>query len=612
MASNYLDLINKIVDNKYAWDATGYAAKADGDIEAENRKKQIANDTKQYYDQLKALGYGNVADELSAANYNQSTAIRDKWAKMGKTPTRDYYYSLGKKYNLSQSDIDNLIGWDNVSQELSFGGQKVGKPDAVVDGVSYWADTSVLDKSFNDYITRSGTAIPTQQLIGQNNTGVKEKIDEYWGTIKGDRDKYYTEYDKVSDYVNKDVTKTDEYQSTYKNIMGKYDMSAMQGRNNAIASGSASNGGNIDSYAAANAMRQQTAITAEGQALAHQLGLGAYQARMDNARQLLSDLGVYQKDSHGSMENAIGLQQDEAQRLFENDETAKNNETARLVEQSKVSGLTPTKWTYDQNIYLNSDGTVRDEYLTDDFDATGGFQTIINNTKAKLATATDPEERANLQATIDQARQAKALKTYSSPKYAKWAHEVEAVAPRKTADYDTNLKQIDASVEMTKDTNAAGLKASELEAQTSKDVASIGANANIATANIQAKNNLDQINAQADADAKLLDKQAKLSGNTGTFSETGLKSAKTLVNSINTSLKNQYGSTGKYPTIYELGDGVFEIQYPSGKTKEDYKVDIIDWIVKSSLSDAEQDILLAQLGYDDQDVLDAQNAKSKK
>lgn len=451
--------------NPYTYVNNIYNLKGQYENETDQTKRNtIANNAQQYYQKLRESGYNDVADELQKSNYAQSKAINDKWSTYGKTKVRDYMYTLGQKYGMSQSDVDNLISWNNNTKEISFGEKKIGTPDTIVDGVSYTSDTSIYDDAFNDYITRSGTAIPTQQLMGQNNTGVKEKIDEYWGTIKGDRDKYYTEYDKVSDYVNKDVTKTDEYQSTYKNIMGKYDMSAMQGRDNAIASGSASNGGNIDSYAAANAMRQQTAITAEGQALAHQLGLGAYQARMDNARQLLSDLGVYQKDSHGSMENAIGLQQDEAQRLFENDETAKNNETARLVEQSKVSGLTPTKWTYDQNIYLNSDGTVRDEYLTDDFDATGGFQTIINNAKAKLATATDPEERANLQATIDQARQAKALKTYSSPKYAKWAHEVEAVAPRKTADYDTNLKQIDASVEMTKSENEAAQKAAEAEA----------------------------------------------------------------------------------------------------------------------------------------------------
>ena len=470
--------------NPYTYVNNIYNLKGQYENETDQTKRNtIANNAQQYYQKLRESGYNDVADELQKSNYAQSKAINDKWSTYGKTKVRDYMYTLGQKYGMSQSDVDNLISWNNNTKEISFGGKKIGTPDTIVDGVSYTSDTSIYDDAFNDYITRSGTAIPTQQLIGNNNTGVKEKIDEYWGTIKGDRDKYYSEYDKVSDYVNKDVTKTDEYQSTYKNIMGKYDMSAMQGRDNAIASGSASNGGNIDSYAAANAMRQQTAITAEGQALAHQLGLGAYQARMDNARQLLSDLGVYQKDSHGSMENAIGLQQDEAQRLFENDETAKNNETARLVEQSKVSGLTPTKWTYDQNIYLNSDGTVRDEYLTDDFDATGGFQTIINNAKAKLATATDPEERANLQATIDQARQAKALKTYSSPKYAKWAHEVEAVAPRKTADYDTNLKQIDASVEMTKDTNAAGLKSSELESKTATTVAGINANADMYSAN---------------------------------------------------------------------------------------------------------------------------------
>jgi hypothetical protein len=307
--------------------------------------------------------------------------------------------------------------------------------------------------------------------------------------------------------VNRDVTKTDEYQSTYKNIMGKYDMSAMQGRNNAIASGGASNGGNIDSYAAANAMRQQMAITAQGQALAHQLGLDTYNARVNNARQLLSELGVYQKDSWAEMRNGIGLQQDESQRLFENSETAKNNEVARLVEQSKVSGYTPAKWTYDNNIYLNSDGTVRSEFLTDEFDATGGFETMINDTKAKIATTTDPAEKANLQATLDQLYQAKALKTYSDPKYAKWAHQVKAVTPQRTADYDVNLKQLDASVDIAKGEAEASKAAAEAEANAKLGAAQLGYMGDVYKADSDYAGTVYK--ADKDAEAKIKEEEKK-------------------------------------------------------------------------------------------------------
>ena len=330
------DDVKNIYNNKERW----------GNATDEKEKQTIANQTQAYYNSLRDNGYNDVAHSLSTANYEQSKPIYDKWMKMGKTATRDYLYTLGQKYGMSTEDVDKLIQWDNDSKELTFGGVKVGSPDAIVDGVSYWTENNLpkLEKAFKDYINASGTTLSGSKLVDLNNNGVNQKIDELWGTINGDRDKYYSEYDKVSDYANKDVTKTDEYQSTFKNIMGKYDLSAMQGRDNAVASGGASNGGNIDSYAAANAMRQQMAITAEGQALAHQLGLEAYQSRMDNTRQLLSDLGIYQKDSWNAMGDVIDKQQTEAQRLFENEETAKNNEVARLKEQSAVTGYSPNAW----------------------------------------------------------------------------------------------------------------------------------------------------------------------------------------------------------------------------------------------------------------------------
>ena len=120
---------------------------------------------------------------------------------------------------------------------------------------------------------------------------------------------------------------------------------------------------------------------------------------------------------------------------------------------ASVTGYVPTEWTYDNNIYLNSDGTVKDEFMTNEFDATGGFTTIINEAKAKLATTTDATERAQLQATINAATQAKALKTLSSPKYEKYAHEVTATPGQRTAEYDLTTQQL-ASAERIAQTEA--------------------------------------------------------------------------------------------------------------------------------------------------------------
>ena len=44
---------------------------------------------------------------------------------------------------------------------------------------------------------------------------------------------------------------------------------------------------------------------------------------------ILADLGVYLQNQDKGMQTTIGIQQEEGQRLFENDQTAKNNEVAR-------------------------------------------------------------------------------------------------------------------------------------------------------------------------------------------------------------------------------------------------------------------------------------------
>ncbi len=425
MAYDPYSSVKSIYNLKGEWDN----ANKIGD---ETKKKDVADKAQQYYQLLRNNGYESVADQLQKSNYAQSKSINDKWAKMGKTSTRDYMYSLGAKYGLSSGDMDKLINWDNQTGEVSFGGKKIGTPDSVVDGVSYWSDTSLLDNAFNDYISRSGTTRSPEIAVNQENEGT------------------FSKYKEAYDYITKtNPFTTEEAQA----IMGKYDLAGLNARDNAVASGGASNGGNIDSYAAANAMRQQAALVNQGQNAV----LDAHNQKIENIRNILTDMGV------------------NIDRVFNQDQTAKNNEVARLSEQASVTGYTPEKWTYDNNIYLNSDGTVKDEFLTDAFDNSGGFTTIINNAKAKLATTTDATERANLEATIKYATQAKALKTFSSPKYEKYASEVTAVAPDKTADYDSTLKQIDSAERIAKTESENAIAIADKQYSTQLQIANLEA-----------------------------------------------------------------------------------------------------------------------------------------
>lgn len=476
----------------------------------EERKKQeaIANAARE---RLKANGYEDVANQISAtgADVTATKAIRDKWAKMGKTATRDYLYTLGQSKGMSQSDIDKLISWDNDTGEVSFGGKKIGTPDSVVDGVSYWGDTSVLDSAFNDYISRSGYTQSDERLQEQHNNEIQSKINQNWGTIQSDRDKYYSEYDKVSDYVNSDVTKTDEYKSAFDNIMPQYNLKAMQGRDNAVASGGASNGGNIDSYAAANALRQQTAITAQGQALAHQIGLETYNARVNNAKSILSDLGVYQQNSWDAMGNLIDKQSVESQRLFENGETAKNNEAARQEVYSGISGTVGDKVTK----YLNSNIWNEDGSLVNPNQDFWAQMVAVRNL---YDSTTDENERARLW------EQLRLLEAQRNQKI-----DEQGLSYGKTYGYQGNPKTADMQkAEIEADIAESEIKATkEINADNNATTLAVANAGNASNEKINADNNattLTVANLQANA-TKMTGSQATTALKNGELSESILK-----------------------------------------------------------------------------------------
>ena len=437
MAYNPYSEVNAIYNLKGQW------AKANNSNDTK-AKNEAASKAQAYYDKLKNSGYADLANELAASNYEQAKNINDKWAKTNKTKTRDYMYSLGKAYGMSSGDVDKLIEWDNQTGEVSFGGKKIGTPDTVVDGVSYWGDTSKLDNAFKDYTKRTNTNLSNSALSSKNSTEINEKINQLWGFRANDNSDMNSKYSNLFDYANSDVTKSDEYQSAFENIMPSYTLAAMQGRDNVIASNASNNSGNIDSYAAANALRQQAALTAKGQTLAHQAGLEAYQARIQNARNILSDLGAYKENNYTGMQNIIGLQQNEAQRLFENDETSKTNEFNREAQKAEITGYIPQTWADSDNQFLNADGTLKE---VDGID----YQAIINNAQAAYEKTGD----TRYQKTINDAMAARAKKVLEHfDKYGQFAESLVMPTQTETAAVRTANEDRKSAERMNADNNS--------------------------------------------------------------------------------------------------------------------------------------------------------------
>lgn len=493
--NNISDAKSDIIKYKQWWQ-DAYSA---GDDAAMKNAQDMAAKAYSWLDMYGGAEGRNVSKQLSRLDYSGAK----KWATDGKSQLRNYAYTAGQQYGLSQADIDKYLSYDNTTRNISLGGKNLGTPDVVIDGVSYVSDTSGIDNALKELAKNTNTNLSDKELSSRNSTEVNEKVNDLWGTQQSDRQMMTDKYGRLEEASYANPFTSDEARA----IMGKYDLAALQGRDNAVASGGASNGGNIDSYAAANAMRQQAALTNQGQMAV----LDAYNNKLSNIRSTLEGLGVYLQDQDAGMQKTIGMQQNEAQRLFENDETAKNNEVDRRVKetdmlatQAEVTGYTPKQWSYENNPYLNADGTVNANFLAEEFDAKGGLQTLLQNVNEKLKTTTDASERAKLEQEAYYIQEAinQKVKNDVTGKYAQWADTVRALSPLIT-EARRESEQDDA-------TTRAALEADNAKTAAEVEIAKTTAATEQAIADAANKNTIDQIYAQGEVNKDLMETEKEL------------------------------------------------------------------------------------------------------
>lgn len=169
-------------------------------------------------------------------------------------------------------------------------------------------------------------------------------------------------YDYIFDYnINNNPYESD----VGKSILSRYQYQGKTASDNAVASGGASNGGNIDSYASANANRQQLAFTVAGDQAVQNYRNDV----LTNARNFLNDMGTYLQNQEKGMQTTAGMKQTEEQRVFENDETSKNNDVSRKKTISEVTGFAPNEWVDANNEFLDDNGNLKAEYENVDFSA---------------------------------------------------------------------------------------------------------------------------------------------------------------------------------------------------------------------------------------------------
>ena len=355
-------------------------------------------------------------------------------------------------YNEVKSIYDAKVGWNNstTDEERKKYNDIANKARQTLEAYGYGdvanqisasgADATAARKILEQYAPK-----PTTAPVETNNLKSNEVNRENAGLF----DKYNQSYEDIK---NTNPFKTDEAKA----ILGKYDLAGLQARDNAVASGGASNGGNIDSYASANAMRQQAGLIRQGQGAV----LDAHQQKIDNIRGILSDMGV------------------NIDRVFNQDETAKNNNVARLSEQANVTGYAPNEWVIkNDDIYktfLNEDGTFKTEQEGVD------IQALINQAKASGDT-----ETAKKLAVV---RTRKILGNYG--KFGQYSNmgDIASMTPQqteagrvadmnndtilKTLDAETNLakQEIDANVKMNAANNQNEINKIQAETQGQKEI----------------------------------------------------------------------------------------------------------------------------------------------
>lgn len=465
MAYNYYDDVQSIYNAKVGWNN----ATTD-----EERKKQsdIANAAR---DRLKAYGYGDIAEQMSASG----------------------------------------------------------------------ADATAARKIMESHAPKPAT-------VETNNLKSKEVNRENAGLF----DKYNQSYE--------DLIKTNPFETdTAKAILAKYDLAGLQGRDNQVAKGAGSNGGNIDSYAAANALRQQSALVNQGQMTV----LEEHKQKIDNVRGLLSDMGV------------------NIDRVFNQDETAKNNQVARLSEEASVTGYVPNEWTIkNDDIYsqfLNEDGTFKTEKENVD------IQALINTAKASGDTETAKK--------LSVVRTRKILGNYGD--FGQYANmgDISSMKPQQTEagrQFDKN----DATVRETLKTESADTRYG-IDAEKE-----INANKN--------QNALDQIKTQTEGEKDILKLTKELSETSGVtqLSEEGSEIFKQVSKNINESLKTHKSNPDGRELILWNGGTDYKLNLPDGHVAHWWATQILRPIFESSLTANDAYALAKTLGFSDEDITNVANA----
>ncbi len=295
------------------------------------------NDTTKAYKWLENNDHKSEAKKLHSLDYD--SAVRDM--KDGKVGIRDYARMVGANtYGLTQEQVDNLIGYDEVTGNVTIGGQNIGTPFEV-EGKSY-ADSDDIDSAFKNAMSKIGInkTADTQynEALANETNAINNMVKETSKNL--DRsDKYHNEYlNRFDDFTKKAYDENFMDSDWAKGIMSNFNYNGTLAGQNELANSAGTNGGNIDSYGMANAKRQQLAYTSAGMKAAADnwlQRLGLVNEALGGLRDEQSSKLQINNQSIGQFGDAADKFNNQANTVFANDETRKQNAESRSASEQE-------------------------------------------------------------------------------------------------------------------------------------------------------------------------------------------------------------------------------------------------------------------------------------
>ena len=316
-----------IVGNKGMYNDAKYTNKT-------GNHQQYADAAQASYQTLYDAGFGDLADQLKGSNYTQAMEIYNRLVN----PT-----TTSGASQISQETLNRLLGTDS--------GSKVDIGQATT-------QSEELMKTLNKYLHPNEQE---QSALAQSQANLQNIVNTYLGnnaqTQNQTQDLLNAYHKFVGDQSNRYQDHYD-WQKTYdplssqmgQSVMSYYNQFGDKAAGNATAQGAANNSGNIDSYAAANANRQQLAYTNAGMNAVNQ----QYNSQMQNMLGTLQSLGVDVNTALQNAGNVVGNSQNynlgilgnyttgdtNLQNVMGNTQMSRNQDIASVV--NRLLGLNET------------------------------------------------------------------------------------------------------------------------------------------------------------------------------------------------------------------------------------------------------------------------------